>query len=189
MPVIIIEGGELVGKTSIIRALQDKIPYHTLIKLSGYPTSTISSTYSRACDVAGQYDLMMPIIEKFARDRIRTLIFDRFCTTEKIMFPTSFSVGNMDIYLDHAAQYGVEQFILTAPDNVLEVRHSERVKSCDLERQQLSSILKVHEQYRREAADTPLITRLVDNDGSKSPSDIALEVIKLANIPLYSITD
>lgn len=189
MPIIIIEGGELVGKTSVVRALQDMIPYHTLIKLSGYPTSTVQDMRERGAMVARQYEHFKNLIATFSNDRIRTLIFDRYSTTEKVMFPHSFQFGDMADSLRFMKHMGAKQFILTAPVDVLKARYNERRAANSLENQGFRTIIEVHERYKQEAQESPIDTVIINNDGSYSIREIAEQIINEARVPIYSIDD
>ena len=189
MAIIIIEGGELVGKTSVVRALQDMIPYHTLVKLSGYPTSVVSNTEERGMMVAKQYNNLGGFISVFSEDKYRTLIFDRYSTTERVMFPESFSYGRMMSSLRLMKVMGAKQFILTAPVDILKARYDERRRHNSLENQTFHSIIDIHRKYVEESRNTPIDTTLISNDGSYTVQEIAEHIVALAGVKIHRIDD
>lgn len=191
MAIIIIEGGEVVGKTSIVRALQDKIPYHTLLKLSGLPTSKITDMKERGKMMEEQYNAVIPLLFSFSRQKgiERTLIIDRFSTTEKVMYRESFDYGNLLKAERYAVLCQAKQVILSAPAHVITQRFDNRCKASSLESQTLSAILDVHRRYIHESVTSPISTAMIVNDGSLTVDEIADKIINLFKIPIYQIND
>lgn len=187
MPIIIIEGGESTGKTSVVRALQDMIPYHTLIKLSGMPTNRYYME-ERARLVAQQYDLMVPIINKFTQEKLRTLIFDRYVLSEAILNNSSYKLGNMKVFDNHAKQCGVKQFILTANNEELGRRYLARTSNNNLEKQSYKSILELNDRYKSYKDYTSIDTELIDCTG-KTITEVAKLIVIKAKVQLLQITD
>jgi thymidylate kinase len=191
MPIVIIEGGELVGKTSVVRALQDMISYHTLIKLSGLPTDTGMSMAERGNMMHKQYASVLKIMEHFHNhDSDRTLIFDRFVTTEKLMFPESYESGGLSVFEKLASMYGAIQFVLVAHPETLQIRHRTRVNQNPLEKQSLRNILDINNKYYDEYADKAIIdTKLIHSSNDVTPSEMAIQIIKSAGIKLFEVKD
>lgn len=187
MPIIIIEGGELTGKTSVVRALQDMIPYHTLIKLSGIPTNRYGIE-ERARLVSQQYDLMVPIINKFSQGKLRTLIFDRYVLSEAILNNPSYRLGNMKVFDNHAKQCSVKQFILTADNEELGRRYLTRTSNNNLEKQSYKSIIELNSKYKGYRDYTSIDTELIDCTG-KTITEVAKLIIIKAGIQLLQIVD
>lgn len=75
-PVILLEGADCVGKTTMIRRLQDLIPKHNLVKLSGDPLQRPENVYMR--------NVYLASTAMFHNSPLNTWLIDRYTPSERV---------------------------------------------------------------------------------------------------------
>jgi thymidylate kinase len=174
---LILEGVEAVGKTSIARELQNIIPLHTLIKFSGSPKDVNDNSYMRNI-YEGCMDLFLAL-EK------QVLILDRFYLSEMV-YSQLFKNYDTDYLFDYdywiKTYTDAKLFYFNASDDALQERlEKKRVEFSRENHPSFDTIKRIQREYIVQLEYLTIPVYWVETDGL-TPRQIAERVVSYAGI-------
>lgn len=147
--IIVIEGPDGVGKTSVAQALQALLPLSHLIKLSGAPRGVDKCSY-----MENVHKSLLPFFEAVADQQ--HVIMDRFTTSERVYGPlcNAYYSTYLDEYeTEIVFRFRVNQIILDASiDTLLSRLDCKRKLSSNEEHPDSSFIERLRNGYMHEEA-------------------------------------
>lgn len=172
--IIIIEGADGVGKTTVAQELQKTIPLSTLIKLSGSPKDVSQRFYMQEL-----YYKIYPFLEFVSEEQ--HVILDRFTTSERVYSKLfkGYDVSYLDEYeelLDD--QMDIIQVYLSLPsEKILERIENKKTESPNEKHPSEDVLGRICGQYYHVIdKETGFTTLLLDAD--QSPKDIVNDIIR-----------
>lgn len=144
---IILEGTDCVGKTTVFRALQDKIPLHMALKLSAAPKPFMTPQY--------MVDVHSAALEFLSKACYNHFLLDRYTISERVYGGLYRGLTFGDLHYLKEVEAGAEAlgahlFVLVADEKELARRlDAKRLESPNENHGELEDIIRVQHGYVR----------------------------------------
>lgn len=185
--IIILEGADYTGKTTVSRVLQNLIPNHAYIKLSQPKDLT---GQDRVEALYNTFKATAQLCEAMPNNHI---IIDRFTTSEKVYGPMfkGFQLSDYESFTAverHMARLGAHHFLLVAGDDAMRLRYQAKVREFPNEKHvDPDMAIKVQDAYLR-LYQSDHTGYIMDHDhlintNNYAPVQVAYSVLNHTGIP------
>ena len=180
--ILVIEGTDCVGKTSVVQELQALIPRHNMVKLSAAPEPHMNIEYMK-----GVYQATIDLVNAA---KYNHFIFDRFTTSERVYGWKHRSQNQEDYdhlgtYEDQLAELGGYHVLLIGSRMTLEARLATKVLSHPNEAHYaLEELVELQRLYLEKMWNSsfPWSNQVVIETDGKTPREIALEIMRQTGV-------
>ncbi len=181
--ILVIEGTDCVGKTSVVQELQALIPIHNMVKLSAAPEPHMSIEYMN-----GVYQATIDLVKAAKHNHF---IFDRFTTSERVYgwkyrSQKQEDYEHLGTYEDQLAVLDGYHVLLVGSEKALEARLATKVLSHPNEAHYaLKDLVELQDLYIEKTemySNFPWSNQIVIETDGKTPREIALEIMEQTGV-------
>lgn len=173
--IIILEGVDSVGKTTVAKGLLDLLPLSHYLKLSGAPKNEKNADYMKQV-----YRNIFPYLKFVGRSQ--HILLDRFTLSERVYAPMfkGYDPGYLDQYDDRLSkEVSIVQFLLYFESIASAIKRLEEKakKQPNEEHPSVDTLLKIQDRYLNLYKESVFTTKLVPVNQDTTSDDIVKMII------------